>query len=54
MICPFSRLYFLEDSPINLDGSEEESINGEEVGEDADDVDEDAVADKEMDLKKTN
>ena len=38
----------------NLDGSEEESVDGEEVGEDADDGDEDAVADKEVDLKKQN
>ena len=51
---PFYFQFFLEDFLINLDWSEEESINCEEVGEDADDVDEDAVADKEMDLKKTN
>ena len=41
----FSSFYF-----FNLDGSDEESINGEQVREDADDVDEDAVADKEMNL----
>ena len=34
----------------NLDESKEESVDGEEVGEDADEVDEDAVADKEVDL----
>ena len=34
----------------NLDESNEEGVDGEEVGEDADDVDEDAVVDKEMDL----
>ena len=35
---------------LNLDGSEEQGVDGEDVGEDADAVDEDAVADKEMDL----
>ena len=35
---------------LYLDGNEEERIYGEEVGKDADDVDEDAEADKEMDL----
>ena len=35
---------------LYLDGNKEERIYGEEVGKDADDVDEDAEADKEMDL----
>ena len=33
---------------MHLDERKEQSIDGEEVGEDADDVDEDAVADKAM------
>ena len=41
-MCPLS---------LNLDGSKKERIYGEEVGEDPDDVDEDAVVDKEVDLK---
>ena len=41
-MCPLS---------LNLDGSKKERIYGEEVGEDPDNVDEDAVVDKEVDLK---
>ena len=35
---------------LHLDEREKQSIDGEEVGDDADDVDEDGVADEEMDL----
>ena len=41
----------------NLDESEKQSVDGEDVGDDADDVDDNAVAHKEMDLaikKKRN
>ena len=34
----------------NLDESEKQSVDGEDVGDDADDVDDNAVAHKEMDL----
>ena len=35
--------------PLNLDVSEEEGVDGEEEGEDADGVDEDAVEEEELD-----
>ena len=35
--------------PLNLDVREEEGVDGEEEGEDADGVDEDAVEDEEVD-----
>ena len=47
---PIDDIVHLRILSDNLDESEEQSIDGEEVGEDADDVDEDAVADKEVDL----
>ena len=54
MVCHQDNLFPSQvlGSFFTLDGSEEESVDGEEVGEDADDGDEDAVADKEVDLKK--
>ena len=35
--------------PLNLDVREEQGVDGEEEGEDADGVDEDAVEDEELD-----
>ena len=49
-IQPFAGIAYPCVFSVDLDGSVEESIDGEGVGEDADDVDKTAVADKEMDL----
>ena len=46
---PFKDVVHLRPLSDNLDESEEQSIDGEDVGDDADGVDEDAVADEEMD-----
>ena len=46
---PFEDVVHLRPLSDNLDESEEQSIDGEDVGDDADGVDEDAVADEEMD-----
>ena len=45
---PFKDVVHLRPLSDNLDESEEQSIDGEDVGDDADGVDEDAVADEEM------
>ena len=54
MVCHQDNLFPSQvlGSFFTLDGSEEESVDGEEVREDPDDGHEDAVADKEMDLEK--
>ena len=45
---PFKDIVHLRPLSDNLDESEEQSIDGEDVGDDANGVDEDGVADEEM------